>query len=274
MKFALFSPYNSKSPLYTKEIKGRKVRYSIQVLLEDRTLTIRQFTGKIRRAQTAAGDWTVSLSCLDAAEDLLGPANLPTYAVPYHMTGTSYEYNSHWVIDQLLRAQGYSYTPLERDDVSFYCSFHGGSIPTHGWNFYESVGAYAPPLYRWVQPTPGDGMGATGYSSLGQYLFRGTGSPENIPRPDNGHTVGISCRTFGRPPSTGAMWSIVQYFNGRNWIEPGNGIPSSDLDPTAWAVLRYEDGQVRVDLHNGYNGATLDQTVSFNHATVATDQWN
>lgn len=148
---AIFSPYNSRSPLYGNPMVGAELSYEIGVESPLGVFWYPQFIGNVRTITPNRADATVEITALDRAEHLRRPIQLPPWAISEkhetvnHSTYTQMT-NTSWVIDSCLRQCGVSctpYAPLYRRDINdldfsqdgtqLFVTGSGSWLPTVGW---------------------------------------------------------------------------------------------------------------------------------------------
>lgn len=256
----VFSKYNPDSPLYNMEIRGAKVQYSIVLDTDTGPVTIRQFTGRIRMSVVSAEKGEVEVSCLDAVEDLKKPMWLPAYG-DIDGTNPAQMFSSHWVMDRVLRENGFYQTHPRHPDACYYATLHGGTAPELGLastaSFVNGSGTD-----NWA----GGGTEPMYFDPKGlEFQNSGNTAGNRIPRPDVGNTIGLSFR-FKRVGTNTAL--VVQYLNGSPL---GITIPASyeSAQNTAIDMKLTSTGTVYLNLQNYYGTNTYDKT--FTHSTTITD---
>jgi hypothetical protein len=133
---AQYSPYNPASPLY-----GKQEFAPIAVQLGHRSTagveTLPAFVGQVREIQSEA-DGTITISALDGAEKMRGPATLPV-VVADDLTavgdpnGVRPGLNSQWLVDWLARQGGFYASPPPRAKCTFSATLHGSAMPEVGY---------------------------------------------------------------------------------------------------------------------------------------------
>ncbi|MBM7771984.1 hypothetical protein JOD54_002188 [Actinokineospora baliensis] len=171
----VFSPYNTASPLYGKDVIGAEIIYRLGVETPGGVIWYPQFTGRVRTASPDRSDGAVEITALDRAELLRRPVTLPYWAVSSYQEregayGTQL-ISSQWVIDTCLRQCDTSptpYRPATREEFSlpdssstgtqFWMSGTGSLVPTVGYfghavdNLYPTDASGAV-MYRATAPT-------------------------------------------------------------------------------------------------------------------------
>lgn len=253
----LFSPYQPRSPLYGKAVKGTPVRYSIVIRSAEAhfSSTVRQFTGKIREAKVTASTGEVSLTCIDAVQDLQRLISIPPFANSQSPTHIHQQVNSSWMLDRVLRANGFYSSPPNHPDACFSATLAGSFVPEIGL-----VNIGAAPVWitngGWAGPEVDPWAVVNGTVALRHdawleswYLT----AANNIPRPDVGRTIGVAAQ-FQRPWVAGANQnaSVMQCLNGK--IENVT-VPNFGTDRTAWIELAMtQTGTVAIRTYNNFNG--------------------
>lgn len=152
----LFAPYSTRSPLYNIPRKNVPVYYSIIVHTATGLREIRQFTGWTREITASSADATATLRCLDFAEPLRAPITLPVWAHEQR-TDEGALINSQWLIDYVLRRNGYFQSPPMVPECRFSATLHGSQIVETGYpTSYLNA-----PTFRWVQGPYGLALGAS-----------------------------------------------------------------------------------------------------------------
>ncbi|MCA1185701.1 hypothetical protein LCD36_04445 [Saccharopolyspora sp. 6T] len=179
----LFAPYSTRSPLYGLPRKNTPAYYEIVVHTVTGVRTIRQFTGWTREIDASSADGTATLRCLDFAEPLRAPITLPRWA-HFQRADEGRLINSQWLIDHILRRNGYHQSPPMVPDCRFSATLHGARIVESGVPFggEDSTG----PANAWTQGRYGLALAAS--SSAIQVI--GSGSHTNLPH-SNGVTYGF-----------------------------------------------------------------------------------
>lgn len=260
----VFSKYNPNSPLYNKAIRGVEVRYSILVDTDKGPVEVRQFTGRIRMSSVSAEHGEVEISCLDAVEDLKRPMWLPAYG-DLHGTNPAQMFSSHWVMDRVLRENGFYQSWPTHPDACYAATLHGGTAPEVGLasasSFYNAskadnwVGGGSEPMY----------FDPKGY----ELTTAGNTAGNRIPRPDEGNTIGLAFR-FKRAGTNTAL--VVQYLNGKPL---GIEIPSTYEKSQNCAIdMKLTDtGSVYINLQNYYGTNTYDKTLT-SAVTISDTNWH
>lgn len=260
----IFSRYNPVSPLYGQTIRNTPVQYSIVVHDSNGApIPVRQFTGRIRISAASADKLEVPVNCLDAVEDLQRPIWLPAHGSLYG-TDVSQQFSSHWVMDRVLRANGYYQTPPPHPNACYYATLHGGTAPEIGMTAYGTL-INGAGTWRW-----------TGGGSEPMYFDTGTGDEfqtngntrgsGGIPRPNVGNTVGLGWRIKRVGTNSGVL---IQNLNSAPLNISIPGIYDSSSYSARIMLHLTNTGQIRLQLTNSYNGATYDK--SLYHATTITD---
>lgn len=153
----VFSPYNTASPLYGKDVVGTEIKYRIGVETSIGTVWYQQFIGFIRTIAPDRADGSVEITALDRAEVLRRPVTFPEWAVYSWLENKNGSYltqlaNSQWVIDHCLRQCDTSptpYRPVPREElnvadssphgIQFWLTGTGASIPTVGWASHSTL---------------------------------------------------------------------------------------------------------------------------------------
>ena len=153
----LFAPYSTRSPLYNIPRKNVPVYYSIIVHTATGLREIRQFTGWTREITASSADATATLRCLDFAEPLRAPITLPVWAHRQRADEGDL-INSQWLIDYVLRHNGYFQSPPMVPGCKFSATLHGARITESGNPSSENSTG---PVNRWVQGKYGLALGAS-----------------------------------------------------------------------------------------------------------------
>lgn len=255
----IFSRYSPESPLYGQTIRNTPVRYSIVTHTPSGPRILRQFTGRVRIAPTSTEHGEVPIIC-DEVNDLLRPIWLPAFG-SLQGTDTAYMFSAHWVMDRVLRANGYHQTPPAHPNACYSATLHGGTCPELGLASGSTL--YNPSNeWRWTgggdEPMYFDGQGA-------EFSTAGNTAGNRIPRPDVGNTIGLGMR-FKRV-GTGTVL-LAQYLNG---APVGIAISGGYDDASNCAISLQLDanGNVLLRLQNYFNGATFDKLAT--HPTPITD---
>ncbi|GAA2774128.1 hypothetical protein [Saccharopolyspora taberi] len=152
----LFAPYSTRSPLYNIPRKPVPVYYEIVVHTTTGLRQVRQFTGWTREIVASSADGTATLRCLDFAEPLRAPITLPVWAHEQR-ADEGRLINSQWLIDHILRRNGYFQSPPMVAECRYSATLHGAQIAETGHPDDDSGG----PVYRWVQGRYGLALGAS-----------------------------------------------------------------------------------------------------------------
>lgn len=273
----IFSPYQPASPRYGKTIKGSPVRLSV---LEETALGVvetRQFTGKIQVARIEAASGQVSVTCLDAVQDLQATLSIPPWADGKSLEDHNYMVNSAWLLDRCARASGYYTTPPAHPDAVLSATLHGATTPEIGFpTQMQLLTKYTGgPDYPWVK-TLSDAIHLHNYWSYGT----GTSNVEGLvyntvrpPRPNVGRTIGMAYRVcyanggdnvmnvdFNQPPA--------------EIVIPNYGYPNDKyvIDPATMGLELDPNGYATVHLSNSYNGSTYYHYLTTNRA-LALWEW-
>lgn len=112
-----FAPYNGRSIFYTEGLSlGVAMYYEIAVWTDNGWEWFRQFTGVVREVELNREDDRVTLHCLDNAEKMRTPVNIPPYGMykDYLINGfkRAQLVDSSSLIDLAGRSAGFSSSPL------------------------------------------------------------------------------------------------------------------------------------------------------------------
>lgn len=142
----LLAPWRTDLALFGISVVNIPIRAFIGHRLADGTVvTPQQFQGKIMQCRVDSGTKEASLICLDPAESTRASVTLPQFALP---PGAASDINlnlllranSQWVIDFILRQNGYYMTPPEHAKTFFSATMHGAVIPNRGHQSYFWIG--------------------------------------------------------------------------------------------------------------------------------------
>jgi hypothetical protein len=146
----IFSPYQSKSPFFHKEIIGIEMKYEIGVQTSIGMVWYPQFVGNLRTITPNRGSGLVTMTALDRVEIMRRPIIYPVWAIyDYHASRGIIEAqlcDTQWVIDHTLRECKISPTPyrptsreengLADDAVTgpqIWINGTGSWLPSIGW---------------------------------------------------------------------------------------------------------------------------------------------
>lgn len=132
----LLSPWNASAPLFGDGRLSTPVRAWIghRVASGSETL-VKQFTGVISDFSVDSRNQTVSLICLDRADTLRAPIDLPLWALERGDAldpRANWRINSQWVIDYILRKNGLYMSPPAHSRAIYAATMHGSMIPEVG----------------------------------------------------------------------------------------------------------------------------------------------
>jgi hypothetical protein len=147
---AIFSPYNGLSPLYTKNVVGAEVKYSIGIETVVGRVWYPQFVGNIGSVESDRASGVVTIQALDRVEKLRKPIILTHWAISQFSQSRGKTLaqlaDSASVIDNCLRLCNVSqtkYRPTTRlemgvpdgsiDGINFWLNGTGGHVPVVGW---------------------------------------------------------------------------------------------------------------------------------------------
>ncbi|MGW5645069.1 hypothetical protein ACWEV3_41010 [Saccharopolyspora sp. NPDC003752] len=259
----IFSRYAPESPLYGRTIRNTPVRYSIVVHTPSGPRSLRQFTGRIRISSTSAEHEEVSVIC-DEVNDLLRPVWLPAFG-DVRGTDTGQMFSAHWVMDRVLRANGYYQTPAAHPGACYSATLHGSTCPEVG--LASSSTLYNPSgQWRWT----GGGTEPMYFDPQGQeFSTSGNTAGNRIPRPNVGNTVGLGFR-FKRAGSGEVL--LIQWLNGKPL---GIDIPSGyeTAQNCALSLRLNSSGRLVLQLQNFYGTNSYDKTVT-HPTTIADTGWH
>lgn len=133
----LFGPYKTDSPLYRLDAIGSVITIDAGVYTINGLETVRAFTGSIDDVIVDDFAGTVTLDCLDKRNTLRTSPALPAVASPMDVPDALTlaldkrvpGLTSAWVMDSLLRANGYYASPGPRAGCAFYASMNGSAFP-------------------------------------------------------------------------------------------------------------------------------------------------
>jgi hypothetical protein len=198
---AIFSPYNSFSPLYGNPMVGAEVKYELGIETNFGTFWYSQFVGFVRLITPSRADSGVEISCLDRAELLRRPILFPTWAISEHKQNCTANVqsqltNSSWVIDHCLRHCDVSpspWRPTFRSDINdLDFSFDGTQLFVPGTDSFLPVVGWPnkPSLNRYVQ------IEDTGLVAFERQGVAHPDNPEPTQLPFNMANTGIETETF------------------------------------------------------------------------------
>lgn len=138
-----FAPYNGLSIFYSQGLQlGVDMTYSISVWTVNGWVEYPQFTGVIRGVDTDRATGEVSIECLDNAEKLRTPVNLPAFALWENHLQAGYKrgqlVDSSSVIDLAARSGGFTAGPkgMSWPGANFFeilsVPYHGSILPEIG----------------------------------------------------------------------------------------------------------------------------------------------
>lgn len=233
----IFSKYHPDSPLYNRDdIRSTPVEFYVQEQTDTGHFWVKQFTGWIRSAKTNADSGEVQITCLDAAQKLQDPIWLPAYAVGFgeQVPGGSWtDFSSHWVIDRVLRTNGYSTTPLPHPDAVYSATLHGGGAPEIGWTCYGNT-VQEDSTYRWK----GGGTEPMYLDAVGSGSCEHNGNTSRPIYTDAGNTIGVFQRVKHDPSG------------GSSFVAALNGAPfsSMELNADTYGDKRNTDAYLQLDI--------------------------
>lgn len=132
----LLSPWNVNSSLFgdgklvvpVRADLGHRVSSGAETL-------VRQFTGIISNFRIDSRSGEIQIECLDPADALGAPINLPLFALEEGTSGkpiADWRINSQWVIDYILRRNGIYMSPPPHSSAIYSNTCHGAPIPEIG----------------------------------------------------------------------------------------------------------------------------------------------
>lgn len=224
------SMWRTDSPLYGKPKTGYPVRAFIGHRLADgTTVTPQQFQGVILDVSVNSRAGTAVLTCDGGAAMTQARIDLPTYALTPAASGNfnvgqSVRVNSQWVIDYVLRRNGFYMTPPAHARVFYSATLHGSVVPERGHGCYSWVGAGAlrdeDPVY--VSGRPGWGLAYGGSplwwnASYAMCDFTGYSGAQ-------GQTLVIQCQVDTTNAATAAIYSnqrggLVAHSTGNGYLD-------------------------------------------------------
>jgi hypothetical protein len=138
--------WRTTSPLYGKPKTGYPVRAFIGHQLADGSSVMpQQFQGVISDLKIDHLG-TVSLVCADVSTLVQARIDLPTYALTPAASGNfnlgqSVRVNSQWVLDYVLRQNGFYMSPPAHARTFYSATLHGSVVPERGHGAYSWTGA-------------------------------------------------------------------------------------------------------------------------------------
>lgn len=283
----IFSPYHPDSPFFNQDIRNTPLEFWVWEEAENGRNFVKNFSGWIRQSKTNADSGEVQISCLDAAQMLQDPTWLPAFGPGYGPMGTEAfgafwsDFSSHWVIDYLLRQNGFSQTPLAHKDAVYSATLHGSTCPEIGYPTYLNHSQFNNNDYHWV------GGGADGpmhhdthfdrvldpAGQAGQFYSLG-----NTTRPvyaDPGKTIGIGFRFRTIEGQDGAQMFAEQNLNGAPMGIVINSAMYPEQATTSKLTLRaFADGALYLELYNQRNGATYSQFLAYQFDVFKDHKWH
>jgi hypothetical protein len=164
--------WRTDSVLYGKAKTGYPIRAFIGHRLADGSVVQpQQFQGIITNCEVDSRTNTAVLTATDLSAKVQASINLPNYALTPASTGPlqqgqSVRVNSQWVIDYVLRQNGYYMSPPCHSRVFYAATLHGSVVPERGHQSYSWTGAGnlrdEDPVY--VSGRPGWGLAYGGSS--------------------------------------------------------------------------------------------------------------
>jgi hypothetical protein len=135
------SPWNTGGSLFGDGKLTIRIRaYIGHRVASGAVTTPQQFQGVITDFSVDSRTGRVSLTCVDNADLLRVPIDLPLFALEDSGGGKpvyDWRLNSQWVIDYVLRRNGIYMTPPPHAKAIWSCTNHGAPIPEIGWMAYH-----------------------------------------------------------------------------------------------------------------------------------------
>jgi hypothetical protein len=182
-----FGPYSGSSLSSINSI-GTPVTLDLIVSTSLGPIAIRQFTGYLADAQPDRASGEVSITCYDAATVLAAPVTLPTWAADY-TTRTQFPGNPDtpdsgtvaltWVLETILRRNGYYVGPVWHPNVVCAWTLNGSALPDIGTiaiedRFVNGVWSSGYGAYNIPQFTPSGAVSDVyGTGQFGGMCFKG-----------------------------------------------------------------------------------------------------
>lgn len=135
----VFGPYRSDSPVYGLPLLRTPIYLDTGFVATDGPRFDRRFTGTVSQINPVSADRTVQLQGLDGATQLRNTVTVSgagLYAQTLAIHGPNQyisRFNSQWLIDRALRANGIYTSPPFRSDAVLAVTCHGSMIPEVGW---------------------------------------------------------------------------------------------------------------------------------------------
>lgn len=263
----VLSPYRTDSPLYPPFwFVSTPVRVHLTVRKADGTETpVPQFLGKITEVSVNAANRTVTVTCLDGAEDCRKPITFPVAGMSTWQTLVGADspfwwHNTQWAIDYVLRKCGYYQSPpADTDSILYSATGHGSPIPEIGHSFKLSS-------RQGPQPTPDEcsvpGVYGLAVNGTSKFCATWNASTAQTFNPASGDTNEWSIQFLAKFGAGTPVFSV----SSQNLII----MSSAGLLASTSLVIRLNPitGQVFLD----FSGPGIAGTV--NGPTYATDQWN
>lgn len=224
----LLSMWRTDSSLFGVGRTGVSVRASIGHRLPDGTETLpRQFTGQISEFRVDSSSRTVSIVCLDPAAKVKKSIDLPGFALAPNSVKSAglnlfLKQNNQWVIDYVLRQNGYYMTPpMASDQYTFYsATLHGSPVPERGFQpwFWIGEGSLPEDSQPYGPGRPGWGLAWGGRNWYGVIQARARATDF---RPISGRRLTIQCQVdttqAGGSTFSSSNW-LVEYSSGNGYL--------------------------------------------------------
>lgn len=237
-----FAPYRTDAMLYSQPTIGVPVELETGFQTREGRKTTRRFTGSTSRINPSSAARDVQIDCLDAANKLRapitqGPVGLDaSLLAKYGPTAYFARYNSQWLIDRILRANGVYASPPTQDDVFLSVTMHGSQVPEIG-------GGGVPEQYAFGSPNTTQAWTNTGHPFGMLYPHPMAPAPVGSWYADERLTMGAN---------SGFGWS--------GWVL----MPSSASDEFLWGIVlnagqssTAENYQVTVEIASGVPAMTV-----------------
>ena len=243
------APWRSDSSLYSISKVGIPIRAWVGHRTSVGDVTPQQFQGHITECELDSSSRSVRIRATDAPADMQTKVDLPSFALsPASMRSLGLNLqlrqNSQWVIDYVLRRNGYYMTPPPVQGCFYSATLHGSPVPElgHQTQFLIGEGWILENEDPYVDGRPGWGL-AWGGSPRWNAAFIARGNFTNFaPIPGNGHVLTMQAQvemtqaSSVQPHTPYPLWAYSS----------GNGY----LAGTSIVVLVNDQRQLRIEFYS------------------------